>query len=107
MPLNSQNCYPSEFAKLFLLIKINSLCKDQAAINRSFLDQLVQIYNSQSLDSIKVSASEAEIFAQILNTAQTLPEITKEDFENVMEGDALLAASAVWLIHRSKTYLKK
>lgn len=107
LPVNFGHFYPLEFVKLYLLIKLNSLSKKQAAIRGSLLESLAKIYDSQTMDDVHISSTEAEMFCQILNCFKTDINLSVDELNNAIEGNALLAASAVWLIKKSKSYLKK
>lgn len=72
-----------------------------------FLEELSKIYNLEKIDNVHISSSEAEMFSQILNCFKGEISLSVDEFHNAIEGNALLAASAVWLIKKSRSYLKK
>lgn len=76
-------------------------------INTLFIEQLKQVYNVSKLNDIEVSNTEAEIFCQIINKIPKNVSLTLEELKNIVEGNALLAASAVWLAEKAYTYLRK
>lgn len=71
------------------------------------MQHLADILNEKVLTNIKISKSENEIFSQVLAEVKEDYGLSLEGLDNILGGNAILAASAVWLTELANNLLPK